>query len=147
MKRASIGLLTVALLLTLMGCGGVPAAPAASTALPAPSIVQSSSVSTETAPPVAQTEGTTIALTINGQEFTVTLLNNETTRELVEKLPLSLDMRELNGNDVRAATRGNRVLYLEDGKILDEMSLPDYEADAARERETQLNAWLAGLQW
>lgn len=50
-------------------------------------------------------------------------------------------------HDVRAALRGNRILYLEDGKILDELNLPDYEAGQAREREIQLGSWLSALQW
>ena len=50
-------------------------------------------------------------------------------------------------HDVRAALRGNRILYLEDGKILDELNLPDYEAGQAGEREIQLGGWLSALQW
>ena len=30
-------------------------------------------------------------------------------------------------HDVRAALRGNRILYLEDGKVLDELNLPVYD--------------------
>lgn len=50
-------------------------------------------------------------------------------------------------HDVRAALRGNRILYLEDGKILDELNLPDYEAGQDGERELQLGGWLSALQW
>ena len=50
-------------------------------------------------------------------------------------------------HDVRAALRGNRILYLEDGKILDELALPVYEAEGARERENQVSGWLARLRW
>ena len=50
-------------------------------------------------------------------------------------------------HDVRAAIRGNRILYLEDGKILDEMSLPPFEMKTAKEREEKLNAWLTALAW
>lgn len=50
-------------------------------------------------------------------------------------------------HDVRAALRGNRILYLEDGKILDELNLPDYECSQAGEREIQLGSWLSALQW
>lgn len=50
-------------------------------------------------------------------------------------------------HDVRAALRGNRILYLEDGKILDALNLPRYEESQARERESQLNGWLSALQW
>ncbi len=50
-------------------------------------------------------------------------------------------------HDVRAAIRGNRVLYMEDGKILDELSLPPYSDNSEREREQQVNEWLSALRW
>lgn len=50
-------------------------------------------------------------------------------------------------HDVRAAIHGNRILYLEDGKILDEMSLPAFTLEAAREREERVSAWLKSLAW
>lgn len=65
-------------------------------------------------------------------------------------------LSELNGagqsilmvtHDVRAAIRGNRILYLEDGKILDELALPVYSAESAREREMEVTGWLSSLQW
>ena len=40
-----------------------------------------------------------INLTINGNNFTATLEDNETTRELLNRLPLELYMSELNGNE------------------------------------------------
>ena len=40
-----------------------------------------------------------MTITINGQVFTATLYDNETAAALKEKLPLSLDMSELNGNE------------------------------------------------
>ncbi len=50
-------------------------------------------------------------------------------------------------HDLRAALRGNRILYLEDGKIIGELTLPDYVADDEKARETQVNAWLTSLEW
>ncbi len=50
-------------------------------------------------------------------------------------------------HDVRAAVRGNRVLYMEDGKILDELNLPPYSDNSEREREQQVNEWLSALRW
>lgn len=50
-------------------------------------------------------------------------------------------------HDLRAATRGNRILYLEDGKILDEMELPVYRPEEDKDRECRLQDWLSGLQW
>ncbi len=50
-------------------------------------------------------------------------------------------------HDVRAALHGNRILYLEDGKILDELNLPPYGSDDMKVRENEVNNWLASLQW
>lgn len=50
-------------------------------------------------------------------------------------------------HDVRAAIRGSRILYLEDGKIMDELTLPVYQEDSVREREIEVSGWLTGLQW
>ena len=40
-----------------------------------------------------------INLTINGNSFTATLEDNETTRELLNRLPIEVSMSELNGNE------------------------------------------------
>ncbi|MDE7157286.1 MAG: ABC transporter ATP-binding protein [Lachnospiraceae bacterium] len=50
-------------------------------------------------------------------------------------------------HDVRAAIRGNRILYLEDGKIMDELKLDSYKKDEAKERESKVNDWLSALHW
>lgn len=50
-------------------------------------------------------------------------------------------------HDIKAAIRGNRILYLEDGRILDEFSFPIYSPDAARDREAKASQWLTALQW
>ena len=50
-------------------------------------------------------------------------------------------------HDVRAAIRGTRLLYLEDGKIMDELELPIYHAGDAMERESRVNEWLSSFQW
>lgn len=50
-------------------------------------------------------------------------------------------------HDARAAIRANRILYLEDGRILDELELPVYEAGDARDREAQVTGWLSALRW
>ncbi len=50
-------------------------------------------------------------------------------------------------HDIRAAIRGNRILYLEDGRILDEMQLPVYREDDAKDREKKLSDWLSALSW
>ena len=77
-------------------------------------------------------------------------LNRKNTRDVLDLLT------ELNRegqsvlmvtHDLRAALRGNRILYLEDGKIIGELTLTDYRADDEKARETQVNAWLTSLEW
>lgn len=50
-------------------------------------------------------------------------------------------------HDVFAAMRGTRLLYLEDGTILDELLLPPYREEEARNREIKVSGWLSALQW
>lgn len=73
--------------------------------------------------------------------------NSEEVLDLLSRLNRDGQSILMVTHDVRAALRGNRILYLEDGKILDELALPVYEAEGARERETRLNVWLSALQW
>ncbi len=50
-------------------------------------------------------------------------------------------------HDIQAAIRGSRILYLEDGKILDELSLGSWTAQKEKEREEQATVWLSSLRW
>ena len=50
-------------------------------------------------------------------------------------------------HDMKAALRASRLLYLEDGKIIGELTLPPYNPDEAKSREAQVNAWLSSMQW
>lgn len=50
-------------------------------------------------------------------------------------------------HDIRAAIRGTRILYLEDGKILDEMIFPAFQEADAKSREQDLSGWLSALSW
>ena len=52
-------------------------------------------------------------------------------------------------HDMRAAIRANRILYLEDGKIVGELNLKPYCDNGAdiKGREIQVNAWLSSMQW
>ena len=49
--------------------------------------------------PIEEQEINTMTIKINGQSFLVTLYDNETVAALKEKMPLTLDMSELNGNE------------------------------------------------
>ncbi|MBQ1411088.1 MAG: ABC transporter ATP-binding protein [Oscillospiraceae bacterium] len=50
-------------------------------------------------------------------------------------------------HDPRSALRASRLLYLEDGKILGDLSLPPYAPEQEEHRQTQVNAWLSSMQW
>lgn len=50
-------------------------------------------------------------------------------------------------HDIRAAIRARRLLYLEDGKIIGEMTLPPYQEKDSKSRETQINSWLSSMEW
>lgn len=50
-------------------------------------------------------------------------------------------------HDIKAAVRANRILYISDGKIIDEMSLAPYKEEETMARETQINSWLSSLCW
>ena len=50
-------------------------------------------------------------------------------------------------HDLRAALRGNRLLYLEDGNVIGELSLPPYQKEDEKSREIQVNAWLSSMKW
>lgn len=50
-------------------------------------------------------------------------------------------------HDVKAAVRGNRILYLEDGQILDELNMPRYAPNDEKDRVEKANQWLSSLRW
>ena len=50
-------------------------------------------------------------------------------------------------HDLRAAIRGNRLLYMEDGKITGELTLEPFDTEGIKEREAKVNAWLTSLEW
>ena len=50
-------------------------------------------------------------------------------------------------HDIKAAIRAARLLYLEDGKVIGEMSMPPYRSEEARSREKQVDAWLSSMAW
>lgn len=77
-------------------------------------------------------------------------LNRKNTIEVLNLLT------ELNGSgqsilmvthDIKAALRATRLLYIGDGKIIGELSLPPYNPNEEKSRETQVNAWLTSLEW
>lgn len=73
--------------------------------------------------------------------------NSEEVLELLTSLNQEGQSILMVTHDVKAAIRGTRILYLEDGKILDEMSLSPFDVKTAKEREEKVSAWLAALSW
>lgn len=65
-----------------------------------------------------------INIEINGKNYTATLENNETTRKLIEELPLEIVMDELNGNEkyyylsTTLPTNAQNVTNIEAGDIM-----------------------------
>lgn len=50
-------------------------------------------------------------------------------------------------HDVKTAIRGDRILYLDDGKIIDEINFPKYKNSDPRERENKVSSRLSELRW
>lgn len=50
-------------------------------------------------------------------------------------------------HDIRAALRASRIIYLEDGKVKGEITLPSYKQEDEKSREIQLNTWLSSMKW
>lgn len=50
-------------------------------------------------------------------------------------------------HDIHVALRANRILYLEDGKIIGELTLPAFCPSEEGSRETQISAWLHSMEW
>lgn len=50
-------------------------------------------------------------------------------------------------HDLKAALRANRLLYIEDGRIIGEFILNPYNPKDEKSREAQINAWLSSVEW
>lgn len=50
-------------------------------------------------------------------------------------------------HDMRAAVRGTRLLYIEDGKIAGEQRLPVYQKEDRKNREKLVTQWLHEMEW
>lgn len=50
-------------------------------------------------------------------------------------------------HDIQAALRAGRILYIEDGKITGELTLPPYDQSEKKSREIQVNTWLSSMEW
>lgn len=50
-------------------------------------------------------------------------------------------------HDMKVASRCERILYIEDGNIRDEMTLGKWNPAENKKRERKLNHWLIDLGW
>lgn len=103
MKRALCISAAVAMLLALSACAATPTSNVDSIP-PATQTQENHSAPAEPDRPENAASNipaskTTLTVTAGGQEFTVTLADNESARRLMDLLPLTLDMSELNGNE------------------------------------------------
>lgn len=50
-------------------------------------------------------------------------------------------------HDMKAALRANRIIYIDDGQIIGELTLDAYDEADKKAREAKVNEWLNSLQW
>lgn len=50
-------------------------------------------------------------------------------------------------HDIKASLRADRILYISDGDIVSELTLPKYSPEDEKNREVQVNSWLSSLEW
>lgn len=77
-------------------------------------------------------------------------LNRKNTKEvlnLLTELNQSGQSILMVTHDMKAALRASRLLYIADGNIIGELSLPTYNPDDEKSREAQVNAWLNSMEW
>lgn len=77
-------------------------------------------------------------------------LNKKNTQEVLNLLTSFHEQGQsilMVTHDVKGALRANRILYMEDGRIVGEQVLPAYSQNKQQERELQITEWLAGLGW
>lgn len=77
-------------------------------------------------------------------------LNRKNTKEvlnLLTELNQSGQSILMVTHDMKAALRASRILYIADGNIVGELSLPPYNSEEEKSRETQVNAWLKSMEW
>lgn len=73
--------------------------------------------------------------------------NSESVIDLLYELNQSGQSILMVTHDVRIAMYGNRILYLEDGRVIDELNLTQLDKTNLKERESALNSWLSELHW
>lgn len=73
--------------------------------------------------------------------------NSEDVLNLLTELHVSGQSILMVTHDLRSAVRGNRLLYLDDGKITGELALDVFTGESVKDRESKVNEWLAAMEW
>ena len=50
-------------------------------------------------------------------------------------------------HDARAAVRASRIIYIEDGKVIGELEMPQYAPEDEKSREIRVSEWLTSMKW
>lgn len=77
-------------------------------------------------------------------------LNRKNTTEVMDllvRLNQSGQSMVMVTHDTRTALYGDRLIYMEDGKLVDELKLPKFEEALAKERESTITQWLSSMHW
>ena len=73
--------------------------------------------------------------------------NSSDVLDLLTKLHMNGQTILMVTHDIHTALRADRIVYLGDGSILGELTLPPYNKEDIKSRETQINSWLSSMEW
>ena len=73
--------------------------------------------------------------------------NSEQVLDLMSRVHQSGQSILMVTHDIRAAMRGTRLLYIEDGHIVGEKQLIPYDGDDVKQREADIQKWLSSMEW
>lgn len=74
-------------------------------------------------------------------------LNSEQVLDLMSEVYDSGQSILMVTHDIRAALRGTRLIYIEDGKIAGEKRLSSYYKENVKQREADIQKWLTSMEW
>lgn len=74
-------------------------------------------------------------------------LNSEQVLDLMSEVYDSGQSILMVTHDIRAALRGTRLIYIEDGKIAGEKRLSPYYKENVKQREVDIQEWLTSMEW
>lgn len=77
-------------------------------------------------------------------------LNSKSGQEILDLLTMENKKGQsilMVTHDIKAAVRANRIIYIEDGRVVGELSLSPYKEEERKSRETQILSWLSKKGW